>query len=140
MRRPLLFIVVLSASLFALMWGYGAFVAPYAAGGGWGPMSPNIVGGSPWSGYGPGMMGGYGPGIAGQGWRSGGRDLNLSTDNVKRYFERWLAWESNPRLKVGEVKEKDADTIVIDIVTRDNSLADRFAVNRHTSYFQRSED
>jgi len=40
--------------------------------------------------------------------------------------------EMNPRLKVGEVKEKDADTITADIVTLDNSLVQRFIVDRHT--------
>lgn len=88
-------------------------------------------------GYGPGMMRGYGPG---PGWNAGGRDLNLSTDNVKTYFERWLAWQGNPRLKVGDVKEKDADTILVDIVTKDNSLVQRFVVNRHYGYLQPSED
>jgi hypothetical protein len=140
MHRPFLLIVALAVSLFALMWGYGAFVAPYSAGGWWGMMGPNIMGGPwPWGGYGPGMMRGYGPG-QGSGWNTGWRDLNLSTDNVKTNMERWLAWQGNPRLKVGDVKEKDADTIVIDIVTKDNSLVERFVVNRHNSYFQPSED
>ena len=141
MRRPFLFIVVLAVSLFALMWGYGAFVAPYSAGGCWGMMGPNMMA-SPgmWGGYGPGMMRGYGPGVTGPGWNTGWRDLNLSTNNVKNYFERWLAWQGNPRLKVGDVKEKDADTIVADIVTKDNSLVQRFIVNRRNGYFQLSED
>ena len=63
-------------------------------------------------GYGPGLMRGYGPGVTGPGWNTAGRDLNLSTDNVKNYFERWLAWQDIPRLKIGDVKEKDADTVV----------------------------
>lgn len=139
MRRPFMLIAVLAVSLFALMWGYGAFVAPYSASGWWG-MGPNMMGGpGPWSGYGPGMMWGYGPGAA-SGWNTGRRDLNLSTDNVKTNMERWLAWQGNPRLKVGDVKEKDADTIVADIVTKDTSLVQRFVVNRHNGYFRPSED
>ena len=90
--------------------------------------------------FGPGMMRGYGPGVTGPGWNTGRQDLNLSTDNVKNYFDGWLAWQGNPRLKVGDVKEKDADTVVIDIVTEDNSLVQRFLVNRHNGYFQPSED
>ena len=82
---------------------------------------------------GPGMCGGYGPGTV-------LRDLNLSTDNVKNYFDRWLAWQGNPRLKIGDVKEKDADTIAADIVTKDNSLVQRFVVNRHNGFCQPSED
>ena len=140
MRRPFLLIVVLAASLFALMWGYGAFVAPYSPGGWWGTMGPNMMGGpGSWGGYGPGMMRGYGPSV-GPGWNTGWRDLNLSTDNVRTNMERWLAWQGNPRLKVGDVKEKDADTIVADIVTKDNSLVQRFVVNRHNGYFRPSED
>jgi len=38
------------------------------------------------------------------------------------------------------VKEKDADAIVIDIVTKDNSLVERFIVNRHNGLFRPSED
>ncbi len=39
--------------------------------------------------------------------------------------------------KVGEVKEKDADTITADVVTKDNSLVQRFIVDRHTGEFSR---
>ena len=46
----------------------------------------------------------------------------------------------NPRLKVGEVKEQDADTIVADIVTKDNSVVQRFTVNRHNGFYRPSED
>jgi hypothetical protein len=55
-------------------------------------------------------------------------------------MKRWLAWQGNPRLQVGDVKEKDADTIVADIVTKDNSLVLRFIINRHNGYFRPSED
>ncbi len=144
MHRSFLFIVVLAVALFALMWGYGAIVAPYSAGGWWGTPGPNMMAGpgtwGGYGGYGPGMMQGYGPGVAGPVWNTTGRNLNLSTDNVKNYFERWLAWQGNPRLKVGDVKERDADTIVADIVTKDNSLVQRFVVNRRNGYFQPLED
>jgi hypothetical protein len=141
MRKTLAIAVVLTASLFALMWGYGAFMAPYPAAGWWGMMGPNMMAGpGMWGGYGPGMMRGYGLGITGPGWNTAGRDLNLSTDNVKNYLERWLAWQGNPRLKVGDVKEKDADTIVADIVTKDNSLVQRFVFKRRNGYFRPSEE
>jgi len=133
MRRPFLFVVVLAVSLVAVMWGYTAFIAPYPARGWWGMMGPNMM-------VGPGMMRGYGPGVTGPGWNPAVRDLNLSTDNVKNYFERWLALQGNPRLKVGDVKEKDADMIVADIVTKDNSLVQRFVVNRRNGIFQPWED
>ena len=67
-------------------------------------------------------------------------DLNLLTDSVTNYFDHWPAWQGNPGLKVGNVKEKDADMVVIDIVTKDELLVQRFVVNRHNSYFQPSED
>lgn len=104
-------------------------------------MGPNMMAGPRiWGEYGPGMMRGYGPGVTGPGWNTTWRDLNLSTENVKNYFEHWLARQGNPRLKIGDVKEKNADTVVIDIVTKDNSLVQRFIINRHNGYFQLSED
>jgi hypothetical protein len=91
-------------------------------------------------GYGPGWMhrGGYGPGedcpwATGSYGRQG--NLNLTVDDVKTRLERWLEARDNPRLKVGEVKEKDADTIVADVVTKDNSLVNRFTVNRRTGVY-----
>lgn len=93
-------------------------------------------------GYGPGMMNGNGqPYRRGEG--NSRRQVtvdNLSADNVKSYFERIIAEQGNSRLKVGDVKEKDADTIVADIVTKDNSLVQRFAVNRHTGFYKPEED
>jgi len=88
-------------------------------------------------GYGPGMMQGYGPGYGPRAGVQGNQTLNLSTDDVKTRMERWLAWRGNPRLKLGEVKEKDADTITADIVTKDNSVVERFIIDRHTGFTRR---
>jgi hypothetical protein len=112
---------------YGMMGGYG---------GGYGMMGP---------GYGPGMMGGYGggygPGMMGYGPGYGGQgNLNLTTDNVKSYFERMIAIQGNSHLKVGDVKEKDADTIVADVVTKDNSLVERFNVNRHNGFYRPEEN
>jgi hypothetical protein len=113
-----------------------ASAQPY---GGWGMMGGyGHVGG--W-----GHMGGWGGGPGGGQWNCPGfaqgapgtQALNLTTDDVKNRMERWLAWRGNPRLKVGEVKEKDADTITADIVTKDNSLVERFIVDRHTGFYRR---
>jgi hypothetical protein len=109
-------------------YGYGMM------GRGYGMMGP---------GYGPGWMHrgpGYGPRGYGPGYGPGygqQSNLNLSVDDVKAQLERWLTWRGNARLKVGEVKEKDADTIVADIVTKDNSLVQRYTVNRKTGFYQR---
>jgi hypothetical protein len=98
----------------------------YGYGGGYGPgyMMRGYGGG-----YGPGMMGGYGPGYGGnQG------NLNVSTDQVKKYLEQMIR---NPNLTVGDVKEKDADTIVADIVTKQgHALVQRLDFNRHNGFIQ----
>lgn len=91
-------------------------------------------------GPGPGMMHGWGYG-RGPGYGYDRRadaqgNLNLSVDDVKARVERWLAIRGNSRLKIGEVKEKDADTITADVVTKDNSLVQRFIVDRHSGAFR----
>ena len=128
--------------------GYGpGMMGSYGHMGGWGGGTgqgqwncPAFGGG----GYGPGMMRGYGPGF-GPGYdrradAQGNQPLNLTTDEVKSRVERWLAWQGNQRLKLGDVKEKDADTITADVVTKDNSLVQRFVVDRHTGNYRPSED
>ena len=40
------------------------------------------------------------------------------------------------RLKLGSVKERDANTIVVDIVTLDGSLVQRFEVDRNTGVYR----
>jgi hypothetical protein len=77
-------------------------------------------------GYGPGMMYGYGPGYQG--------DLKLTVDQVKSYLAQMIR---NPNLKVGDVKEKDADTIVAEIVTKEkDALVQRLDFNRHNGFVQ----
>lgn len=60
------------------------------------------------------------------------RDLNLSVDQAKKLAEARLILMGNPHLKVGAVKEKDADTISIDIVAADNSLVVQREIDRHS--------
>jgi hypothetical protein len=108
--------------------GYGMMGPGYGPGmmGGYGPgyMMRGYGGG-----YGPGMMGGYGPGYYGnQG------DMKLTTDQVKNYLQQMIR---NPNLKVGDVKEKNADTIVAEIVTKDkDALVQRLDFNRHNGFIQ----
>ena len=96
--------------------GYGYGGPGWGMMGGWG------------YGMGPGMMG-YGPSYYGnQG------NLNLTTDQVKQYLETMIR---NPNLKVGDVKEKDADTITADIVTKKGGdLVQRLDFNRHNGFVQ----
>ncbi len=101
--------------------GYG----PGMMGGGYGP-GWGMMGGGYGHGYGPGMM--YGQGYANQG------DMKLTTDQVKNYLTQMIR---NPNLSVGDVKEKDADTIVAEIVTKDNhGLVQRLDFNRHNGFVQ----
>jgi len=109
-------------------------------------------------GYGPGWMHGgrgYGPcwGDGRNDGRAGGPppppppragqtapQHKLTTDDVKTRMERWLSYRHNPRLKVGDVKQKDDNTITADIVTVDNSLVQRFTVDRNTGYYRPTQD
>jgi hypothetical protein len=119
--------------------GAGQWNCPaFAQGGGYGPggYGPSYHMRGWGGGYGPGMMQGYGYG-PGYNRSEAQSNLNLTTDDVKARIERWLTWRDNPRLKVGEVKEKDADTITADIVTKDNSLVERIIVDRHTGFTRR---
>ena len=104
---------------------------------------------------GPGMMaGGYGmgPWMLGPGgytmapWMFGPygnsrTPTDLSVDDVKNYFQRSLAFQGNPHVRLGNVTEKDANTITADIVTTDKEgLVQRFAVNRHNGLIQPGEN
>lgn len=133
--------------------GYGYGMNGY--GPGYGMMEGYGYGGRGYgmmNGYGPGygMMNGYGPGWMNRGWMGQGsrggwmmdgpgyngpsRDLKLSVDDVKKYVEQLI---ENPRLKLGEVKEKDADTITAEVVTKDkDALVQKFAFNRHNGRYQ----
>jgi hypothetical protein len=116
-----------------------------------GRMGPGMGQGTMGPGMGHGMMGpgrgqGMGPGMMGPGYGSdrghGMRVVpraDLSTDDVRHFFADRLAMHGNKRLKVGEVKEADDDSIVADIVTLDDSLVQRFKVDRHTGRVQRTE-
>ncbi len=105
-----------------------------------GKMGPGM-GGHAMMGPGKGAQGIMGPGFGigrGHGMRVVPR-ADLSTDDVRHFFEDRLAMHGNKRLKVGEVAEADDDSIVADIVTLDDSLVHRFKVDRHTGRMQRTE-
>lgn len=158
--RPKVWIGALAVILAAfLIFGFGMQLGArsnYSAGW-WGPgmmgggyaMGPGMMAGGygygmgPWM-MGPGYAGGYGfgmmPSMFGP-YGSGRAPSNLSVDDVKNYFQRSLAFQGNPHLKLGTVTEKDADTITADIVTADKAgLVQRFALNRHSGFIQPSEN
>ena len=75
-----------------MMYGYGpgGYGPGMMYGSGNGGYGPGMMNGS---GNGPGMMYGYGPGGNGGGNRNAPATLNLSVNDVKRYFEQWLTAE-----------------------------------------------
>ncbi|TAL02937.1 MAG: hypothetical protein EPO08_05435 [Rhodospirillaceae bacterium] len=79
-------------------------------------------------------------GLGGMGLAGGehGRDLNLNVDQVKKLADAALILVGNPRLKVGAVKEKDGDTVTVDVVTVDNALVLHREVDRHTGRIHRA--
>ena len=84
----------------------------------------------------PGMMG-QGRGAMGLGVVTPSR--NVSVDDVRDHFERLLQAQGNPRVKLGEIKDADKDTIVAEIVTMEGSLVDRLNVNRRSGAIQRAQ-
>ncbi len=112
-------------------WGMGP---GYGMGPGWG-MGPGY-------GMGPGMMHrGFGRGAGA--WErlcgpAAALDRELGTDDVRKMMERRLAWRGNDRLKVGKVEEKDDNVIVAEIVTVDDSLVERFEIDRATGRVRRA--
>ncbi len=63
-------------------------------------------------------------------------DENIAADVVRSWLDRSLEAHGNKRLKVGDVKETDDDTIVAEIVTIDGSLVQRIEVDRQTGRMQ----
>jgi hypothetical protein len=152
-------VFVISAAVLALAHGPGATRWGGAGPAGYGMMGhhsmmgqgPGMMGG-PMMGQGPGMTGGpmmgMGYGMMGMGPgpgadRGGGRNAwmpmwgpepsrPLSTDEVRRMVDGRLAWRRNDRLKLGKVEERDANTVVVEIVTLDGSLVDRMGIDRQT--------
>ncbi len=87
-------------------------------------------------GMGAGMGPGMGRGMMGSGWGYIPPPVNLSVADVKSYMERWVEAMGNPRLKLGKVAEKDADTITAEIVTKDDSVVQELEVDRHSGFFR----
>lgn len=79
-----------------------------------------------------GMMGGPMGGMLGRGANI---DKQLTPDDAKAVITGFLAMHGNKRLKAGNVQEKDAGTILAEVVTVDNSLVQRFEIDRKTGRF-----
>lgn len=66
------------------------------------------------------------------------RDLNLTKDQARTLAEAALIAVGNPRLKVGEIREKDTDTYEVDIVAADKTVVFQREIDRHTGLPKRS--
>ncbi len=91
---------------------------------------------------GPGMMapGGMARGWGGPPWwpNKAAAAEPLGADDVKGWLERWLAMHGNPRITVGRVEEKDDDTIVAELVTKEGGVVvDKFEIDRRTGGWRR---
>lgn len=87
---------------------------------------------------GPGMMGPSMMGPQGTGPMPPLRE-DLSANDVRHMMGHWLAWQGNPNLKLGMVEEKDDDTVVAEVVTKEGSLVQRFEIDRHTGWMQQAQ-
>lgn len=84
-----------------------------------------------------GMMG-TGMGTCGMMGMTGGASAPLTVDQVKQNLTQWLAWQGNPRLKLGAVTEQKDGAISAEITTQDGSLVQKFIVNRATGWYQQA--
>jgi hypothetical protein len=78
-----------------------------------------------------GMGMGGGPAMMQQ---QAGVDKNLTVAQVREFYDSRIKFHNNDRVKLGNVVEKDADTISVEIVTVDNSLINKFDIDRHTGW------
>ena len=77
----------------------------------------------------PGMMRGRGVGPA---LLYGPPAEGITVERARTMLEGALAWHGNPRLKLGMVEEQNEDTIIAEILTVDDSLVQRLAIDRAT--------
>jgi hypothetical protein len=61
----------------------------------------------------------------------------ITVERARTMLEGALAWHGNPRLKLGTVEEENENTIVAEILTVDDSLVQRLAIDRATGTFRR---
>ena len=108
---------------YGMMGGMMGQGAGYGGQQGFGPGYGGMMG----PGYGNGA--GYGFGPCGQAAATG-EDINI--EGVQTRMERWLAIQGNDRLKLGKIEAVDDDTITVEIVTADDSLVQKLAVDRHS--------
>jgi len=134
--------------------GYGYGMGPGMMGGqgyGYG-MGPGMMGGRGYGyGMGPGMMGGrgygygMGPGMMGPGYGYGPNQQYpyaqqqpqkpIDKDQAKSIVENYLKSTGNPNLKLGDIKD-EGQNFEADVVTKDNSLADKILIDKSTGWMR----
>jgi len=56
----------------------------------------------------------------------------LGPDNVRPHLEHRLTMMGLPNLMLGSIEEQDNDTLIAEIMTRDGTLVQRLAIDRHS--------
>jgi hypothetical protein len=115
-------------------------------------MGPGMMGGQGYGyGMGPGMMGGrgygygMGPGMMGPGYGYGPNQQYpyaqqqpqkpIDKDQAKSMVENYLKSTGNPNLKLGGIKD-EGQNFEADVVTKDNSLADKILIDKNTGWMR----
>ncbi len=80
---------------------------------------------------------GYGMEYEGKRGFFGKPDLDLSAEQVQTLVEAKMILRGNDRLKVGQVREKDDNTYLVDIVTVDDSLVKQIEIERDGDFSHR---
>ena len=62
------------------------------------------------------------------------RDLNLTVEQARTLMQARLIMRGNDRLKVGQVTEKDDKTLLVDIVTVDDSLVRQVEISQDSGF------
>ena len=62
--------------------------------------------------------------------------VEMTSERVREFVQRRLAWHGNPRLKVGEIATASDGRITVEIVTVDGSLVQKLAFNRYPGLFR----
>lgn len=120
--------------------GYGYGMGPGMMGGrgyGYG-MGPGTMGGQGYGyGMGPGMMGpgqGYGPSQQNP-YAQQQPQKPIDKDQAKSMVENYLKSTGNPNLKLGDIKD-EGQNFEADVVTKDNSLADKILIDKNTGWMR----
>jgi len=113
--------------------GGGAYGGPGMMGNGtgYGMMNPGMMN-MMMGGRGPAMMGAAGAPCTDAAGVAGGKDLTL--EDAQKAAEQRVKWMGNDRLKVGSVEKSGENAYVAEIVTLDNSLVEKFEIDRKSGF------